>query len=300
MRMKPGATLVAAVLSLFLVSTAGCDAGPSERERALQAEVARLKADRDSAAKRSEELGREVSNLKSKNADLLKWATELKADYEEAVTSLRAKADSMATQIADLRGRIDGLDAPTAAEETGPASTEDLAGRITVARRALERLGLLLYRGKEYAGARDALLIARHLGASDPAMLLTLARASALTGSDEAAGENYKLALAALEGEEEKDVDTLKVCLLNYGAVLRRLEEPGKAAELWKRAVDLDGNFAAAHYNLGLVYAQDLDEPGPAIEALRRHVACGGRRSASARDLIKKLQARTEGTQDNE
>jgi len=221
------------------------------------------------------------------NADLTAWVAERKEDYAKFEAAKDSEAAKLKTTIEELRAAIEKLKMP--ALRPGGPTLEELQRTMATARERLEALGAVLLDTGRPAPARDALLVARQLGATKPAVFFMLGRASADTKMDEAAEENFRLAVAALEKQADKDVPLTVRCLLARGAALRRLGDSDKAVAEWQKALKLNPKNAAAHYNLGLVYTEDPKQQDAAIEALRKYITLGGDRTVSAREMIEKL-----------
>jgi len=280
--------MLAMSLAVALLAV-GCGKGeePSARERTLDAQVKRLEAELAAEQGRVGTIESALEEVKDANATLEQWVAERKDAYDEFETTKTREGEVRDAKIKELRAQIEELKAPVALPD-GP-TVEILQRRITTALDILEPLGAALLDARRYTQARAVLLVARNLGSSRPAVLYTLARASAELKMDTAAEKNFRLALVALEKQTDKDVPLTVRCLLGLGAALRRLDEPKKAIAEWQKAVTLDPKNAAAQYNLGLVY-RDMKQPDAAVAALRKHITLGGDRAASAHEMIEDIQ----------
>jgi serine/threonine protein kinase len=76
-------------------------------------------------------------------------------------------------------------------------------------------------------------------------------------------------------------LDALKAYSLGENAL--RLQEMRAGESYYRRAIELDPNFALAHLYLGILYAANLQEPGLAAEHIRRAYELRGRVSESER-----------------
>jgi tetratricopeptide (TPR) repeat protein len=280
-------TLLAVSLAIALLAVGCKEKGPSARERTLDGQVKRLEADLAAEGIRAATLEDNLKKAEDEKADLTGWVTKRGEDYIKSEAAKDQEAGQLKATIKDLRVQIEKLKMPAPLPE-GP-TLEQLQRRMATAREKLEALGAVLLDAARPVPARDALLVARQLGSTRPAVYYMLGRASADIKMDEAAEENFRLAVAALEKQTEQDVPLTVRCLLARGAALRRLGEPDKAVAEWQKALKLDAKNAAAHYNLGLVYAADPAQHDAAVAALRKHITCGGRRTASARKMIEGL-----------
>jgi serine/threonine protein kinase len=76
-------------------------------------------------------------------------------------------------------------------------------------------------------------------------------------------------------------LDALKAYSLGVNAL--RSQEMRVGESYYRRAIDLDPNFALAHLSLGVMYAANLQEPGLAAEHIRKAYELQGRVSESER-----------------
>ncbi len=273
-------------LALALLAVGCKEKGTSVRERTLATQIKRLEVDLTTARSRAGTLESDVKKAEDDNAKLKRWVAERGSEYAKFETAkileveeLREAIKELGAQIVKLKTPVPLPDAPTA---------EDLQRTIATAREKLEQLGGALLDAGSYGPARDALLVARQLGSSKPEVCYKLARASAELKMDEAAEENFRLALVALMERSDNVLPLMVRCHLGRGAALYRLGEPKEAVAEWQKALKLEEKNAAAHYNLGLVY-RELKQPDDAVAALRKHITLGGDRAASAREMIKDL-----------
>jgi len=189
-----------------------------------------------------------------------------------------------------LTARLGLATEPPPAAKAAPGRAEALQQKLDRARGQLEALGAALFQQGRYDIARAVLAVALELGAEEPKTLFQLGYCASQAGEAKEAADCYGRALAALRAEPEPDRDLMLRCLNNLAVAQRRLGRSEEALKLLQEAVELDARFAPAYFNLGLLYANDLKRPAEAIAAFRKHVANGGARSVSARNMIEKLQ----------
>lgn len=216
------------------------------------------------------------------------------AEYEEMKADVEAifqGAQEAGPQPAGLV--VTPTKGPKPAESEAGASAADRQS-VAEARQRLDDLGAVLFERGELNIALAVSQSAFELGANSPQVLYRIAYCKAAAGQYEFAAEWYERVLAALGAGPGKDDELLRKCLNNYGVTQQRLGKPDKAAEFYQRALALDQAYAPAYFNLGLIYANELNRPADAVEAFRKHVIYGGTRSVTARAMIQKLLPRTE------
>lgn len=287
-----------ALLLAAALPAAACDNEAALRDSEQKAEIRRLQQERNQLQSHKEDLFFQIERVRQEKEQALARAMESENDESRARNEHRQQLEKLQGEAAQLKHRIAMLEARPETEpepEPDPDAAQDAVARSKTAREMLERLGAVLYQQRRYGAARDVLLVARHLGSEAPLTFHRLARSAAEMGEYEPAEANYERALEAIEKQDDPDTGLLKRCLLNYGTAMLRLDEPDEAVRLWERALELDGAFAAAHYNLGLFYAKQDGKREEAVAALRQHIIHGGSRSASARQLIEQLVQEAEG-----
>ena len=151
-----------------------------------------------------------------------------------------------------------------------------------------------------YAEARQVFTAAADLGAGGPALLFRIGYCCGELDDDEQASAWYAtaaVAAVAIKDDPEADERSRRVAVAllpkiysNHGATMVALGKPQEALELYQQSLQANEKYAPAHFNLGRLYAEHLDDPAKAIQHYRRHVALGGRRGISARAAIVKLQ----------
>jgi tetratricopeptide (TPR) repeat protein len=248
---------------------------PPEAEARLADEARNWRSKYEELVNDQETLHVKFVGLQAENEDLEKKLGELTAERET------------------LHDRIIQLQQPTPppTQPATPDQADDSRERLDAAVARLEDLGAALFEQDQYSIARTVLRIAQQAGAESAVTHYRLGRCEAAVTNYEAARTEYELALAALEHQPEPHEELLKKTLSNHGAVLERLGEPEEAEKAYQKAIALDAEYTPALFNLGRLYAEELERPSEAIELLRRHVIHGGRRGISARNLIEKLQA---------
>jgi tetratricopeptide (TPR) repeat protein len=274
-RLPMGACVAFVACAVFLV---GCGKEAEERAARAEAEARALQAERQALTERNEQLDRDIE------------AVQAERDALKARLASAEPAKHLPQQAAPP---------PAPTERPKPAGGEagalaaDRQG-VAEARQRLDDLGAVLFERGELNIALAVSQSAFELGADSPQVLYRIAYCKAAAGQYESAAEWYERVLAALGAGPGKDDELVKKCLNNYGVTQQRLGKPGKAAELYQRALALDQAYAPAYFNLGLIYANELNRPADAVEAFRKHVIYGGTRSVTARAMIQKLLPRTE------
>lgn len=75
--------------------------------------------------------------------------------------------------------------------------------------------------------------------------------------------------LEAADSAPEPEPQLLPATHYSAGTVFEKQRNYGQAVEQYRKAIELDGRFAAAHARLGLCYLR-VGQPGQAVESLRR------------------------------
>jgi len=262
----------------------GCDSRAEQESADLQREVTRLRTESESLAQDKAALEAEVASLRQENQRLAAEHSELELQLPQHGQAERR------TQLAVpalLETERHGQGPHTEPPQTAPA--EQLNQRAAPARQRLEELSALLFERGDWGMALALAQTAFDLGAQNPEVIYRIAWCKAAVGQYEAAAEWYERVLGVLQADTGKNEDLLKKCLNNYGVTQQRIGKPDRAAELYRQAVALDGAYAPPHFNLGLVYANDLNRRADAVDAFRKHVIYGGSRSVTAREMIERL-----------
>jgi tetratricopeptide (TPR) repeat protein len=278
-------TLATAAVVLLLLVPA-CDRGESEQVKELRARVSELQSESDARLEQKEAAARRVEELEEENEALAEQVQELE-DRVEELSELQDAARRLResrARVTELEERVEEL---KAAQPAAPA-TEEPGPELGAARERLRRLGGELMDQGRYDIARRVLLAGHGLGLDDPETLHRIAFCEAAGGNNREAVEWYERALGAMP--DDGAVALRRKCLNNYGAALLRLDEVERAADAFRRAIDIDAAYAPAHFNLGLALRR-LGRTDRAIESFREHVAHGGGRSVTAREFIRELQA---------
>lgn len=283
-----------AALAAVLCLAGGCNGKPEEQVLGLKAQLGEVQRKYESLVTQNEEIYQRLASLEAENETLRQDRVALVRQLEglDEVEELKSelvrqkeRTEQLERDLAQVR-QDEG--APPATEQ--PPPNEDLALSVERGRQRLEELGAVLFERSQYGTAHAVILSALQLGSESPETFYRLGFCEAAAGNYDAAVEWYGRAIASIEEQPETDADLLKKCLNNYGIASLKLGQPEKAAELYRQAIALDDAYAPSHFNLGLVYANELNRPEDAIEAFRKHIIHGGQRSVSARDLIRTLQ----------
>lgn len=277
-------------LLVLLWCVPGCDRGQQEQLAQLRAELEEQRTRNESLVGRAEDLLGEIASLEEHRDGLAAEKDALSgrlAEAEEAGELQTERLEALEQQLARLR-----KDQPDGGEADGPAALEDLQQRTDLTRRRMEQLAALLFARGDLNVARSVALSSFQLGSDVPQTLYQIAFCEAAAGDYEAAADWYRRTLNALDAAPDDELR--KKALNNYGVVLAELAEHQKAAEAYRGALAIDAAYAPAHFNLGLLYANELDQPEEAVEAFQKHIVNGGTRGVSARSLILKLQTAEE------
>jgi len=281
---------VTSLALLLLLFAGGCGKKDKQEAAKLRAELAELQASSESLAGQLSKSEEELAALKEQDRRVTAERDALNSKVGAADEAEKLKKD-LATQkerVQELQEQLAGL------QQGRPLAApigKDQQLQTNKARKRLEELGALLFERGETGTALIALESVRDLGSDDAELLYRIAYCQAAAGQPDAAAASYQRALGALESKPGRDSDLLKKCLTNYGVTESRLGKPEQAVEAYKKALALDEKYTPAYFNLGLLYARELNRPADAIEALRKHIIYGGTRATSARDLIVTLQA---------
>jgi tetratricopeptide (TPR) repeat protein len=274
--------LAACLTALFLaLLAAACDGRDKAALAALRATHEQTLADARALQGKHEALSAEHELVQKAKASL--------ADENE-----RLKKETLALQAANkaLEEKTVALQQRQPPPETGQPGLSNVPPGDDRARKARDQLVNLaggMIHQDQYGAARAVLRIATDLGPELALADYQSGVCEGALGNHEEARNLYERALAALEQQPD---DRLAVrCLTNYAATLTRLSEPAKAEEAYTKALAIDETYAPAYFNLGLLYARNLNRPQEAIEAFRKHIVHGGERGVTARELIRQLQA---------
>ena len=271
-RIAASAAALALAAILFALA-GGCDDGQTAEVERLRTDLHDLQGKYAALTDKNERLGARIEDLEQQKAGALAQKAELEARLAEHTAAAAA---------AEARKE------PPPPAETAAPEPED--PRLQGAREHLEKLAGALFARDDYDVALAVALVAAQLGSEDPETLFQIGFCRAAAGNAREARRSYERAVGILDASDAPDSDLLKKCLNNLAIACTRSGEAEKAERLYKRVLELDPEFAPAYLNLGLLYAEHLGRPEDAIEALRKHVLYGGSRSATARELIRKLQ----------
>ncbi len=266
----------------------GCGADLEEELSRSRAESRQWQTRYEALLDENREALRTVDTLEAENRDLQDRLERLSARTER-LDELQQTVTSKQQRIAELEERLrqETRDVPADEPDESQAPVERVRARLS-------DLGAELFEAGQYDSARAALRSVLELGDQSVQTLYRLAYSEAAAGNLDAAAEHYAACLQALEADAEPDLPLRLKCLNNAGAVAQRQGRARQAADLYKRALERDERHTPAHFNLGLLYLQELDRPREGVEALRRHVALGGERTAAAAQLIRQAQQEDE------
>jgi tetratricopeptide (TPR) repeat protein len=262
---------LAALLAALLLLPA-CD-------RQAKQQTARLQASVESLQKRCDALEADSAQAAQQAADLKTRADALAAERDD----LRAKLSAAHEQVKQLGAQA----ADTKKASAGPAAAPGADAGAALLR--LEALGSDLFQDGNYSAAAAVLLSACDLGSKDPLVYYRLAYSNAAMGKYSASIGWYEKALAALAQQPKPDPDLQKKCLTDYGVALAQTGKAKEAIAAYTKALALDPAYTPALYDVALLYAKSAADKDKAIDALRQHVAHGGTRSISARELLQEL-----------
>ncbi len=306
-RTVPGLLLVAVFLAALAAGCGGEDDPSALEEETAEAAAWRLKY--ESLVRDNEQVYQEIDDLKTRNSELVDQKAAIEEELRQALGSKqeRASAEELQRLIAERDARIADLDAELRAAGVVLADVrrelDGLKALKAAADGASQRLldsGQWAFSAGRYAEARQVFTAAADLGAGGPALLFRIGYCCGELDDDEQASAWYAtaaVAAVAIKDDPEADERSRRVAVAllpkiysNHGATMVALGKPQEALELYQQSLQANEKYAPAHFNLGRLYAEHLDDPAKAIQHYRRHVALGGRRGISARAAIVKLQ----------
>ncbi len=264
------------LMYLLVLALASCGRQDQQLIAQLRAEIAELRADRQTARQQAAALESELESLRA--------AHQEQQAAQEKLQEISERSNALSQQLEQARQRIAELEAGQTPQQQAATAQSD----ITVALARLRERGRRLYEQKDYSAGLSVLLSAHDLGADEPAVLYRIARCYSHGARDDEAIGWYQRSLAALEDRPEPDLR--KRALTNLSAALLRLGNSEAAIKQARTALELDGGYAPAWFNLGLAYARTPEQAEQAVEAFRQHVALGGSRSVWAKERIRQLQ----------
>ncbi len=241
----------------------------------------------------------EDADWKGRYMDLVNRQEELHVKF----VAMQRENEELKQEVKELRGQIKGRTPPTptqappppvptppsAVSGAGPSTDTGLLLQETVTK--LEELGADLFAVGEMEIAAAVFGIADDAGEVSAETLYMRGVCADAQGDREETRKFYEMCLDAMAGEEEKNIGLIADCLHNYAATLAALGEKDKAVRAYEDVIELAPDHAASYFNLGLMYAGLEGRKDDAVEAFRQHIARAGRRLASARRLIEKLQS---------
>ncbi len=289
MNSKTTIGLILASLLTCLVLPA-CSDGQDELRTRLQQEVDRWRGKYETLTEETQKLQRQLHDLEAEK-NRLEGEAQRADELAQQLSAKSERVEKLQQDLADLRAQLAGLKKPEEPSESSAPPIKRVRERLAV-------LGADLFRRGDYNAAFPVLLSAHDLGEPGPAVLYRLAFCQGKFGEMRQAAGYYEQCYAALQDRAEPDESLLKKCLNNWGIVLAASGQFEKAAEKYTELIQTDRAFAPTYFNLGLLYADKLQEPQKAVEAFRMHVAHGGERLVSAKRQIEALQAGLEDEPD--
>jgi tetratricopeptide (TPR) repeat protein len=269
--------LSALIGALSVALLAGCDGRAEAQNAALRAELARVQAERD-------ELARSVAGMQSETSarvaceEALEGLRDTLRGQADAAEKLAAEAEAQRARIDRLTQQLEAAQAPAPQEPQPPPSAPDVS--------RLEELTAVLYARGDYGMAYSLAVEAAELGPVTPVTLHRLGYCALQLGHVEEAVRYCRDCCALLQERPDAATTLLPGALTNLGVALERAGDPEAARDAYDRALAVDPACAPAHFNLALLYARDPDTSRQAIHEMRMHVAYGGSRAASARNMI--------------
>jgi len=272
-----GAVVVLALLGCGKQETASVDD---------QAEFIEWQKRYESAAEQSRECLGRVDELRVK-ADELEATVK---DLEDKLAQRKLVSEQDRTAAAEQQKRVEELEGLVKDLKSELKRTETLKLRVENARQRLAAFAEALFHEGRFELALPVLATEAELDTPRLELPFELALSYAATGNYEDAARWYGRAVEVLQGDPIANKDALRKACNNYAVVLVRINRADEALQWYERAIELDRDSPAPYFNLGLLYEERLHRPAEAIEAYRRHILLGGRRSASAREAIARLQ----------
>jgi len=253
-----------------------------EQKTALDNQAVKLKELSD-ASKRTDELTEKLGDLASANEKLNAQINELSAKLSES-----GKKAEQAQAVA----------AEPSSDKTPPAPATVDSG---VSREQINKVAISMmvmadnaYKREEYLQVCELLLAVESLGADDAETQFRIGRAYAAGGLYDKALEHYEKALKkANEAKgQEKAALAMRLKTLNNIAVAQiRKEKHDEAEASLREAVKLDETYAPAVFNLAVTIARKTDGKAEAESLMRKYIALGGERSATAAVMIEGMKA---------
>jgi len=295
------------VLCIFLALAAGAfsvscrkkDTGPSEQVKSLKERTENLQETLDEKnqeltqiRKQKDELSKKVKDLQS-SLDDLKARSENTQELEQKLSAAQDRVAKLEEQVDSLKGQLEK--AKKAGRESKVQELQEQLEQEQKTRQKvagqLRQSGEAMFQSGSYEEALPLLHAAQNLGVDDPQLLYRLGYCFAQASSYDNAAKCYLAAAQQLEPNAKQNKGLLTKAYVNGGAALARVGKTSEAIDLYEKATKLDDTFAAAYFNLGLLYKKQQGGEQDAIKAFRHHIALGGSRSRSARRLILEMQS---------
>jgi len=197
---------------------------------------------------------------------------------------MTAKHSRAQDEIKRLRESLRSANAAKPPDSPGTAAP---AGELMQQR--LLSLGKDAYEKGQYDFARRVLAMLVGAGYKGGYGYYMLARSYSELGRTDEAIDYYKKACDFYEPVDPKPKYYV-YALNNLGALLREQQRYQEARIVYERAQFVDPEYATAHYNLGVLYAEYLNDKRRAIEHYQRYVDLRGKRTSEVVRRIHKLR----------
>lgn len=233
-------------------------------------------------------------------------AVQKTGDLTARLGELMKANEALNAKIAELNSKLAATEqgvTPGSYEATPPANAISTAAtqEAGVSREQIDKVALCImvladaaYKREDYLQACELLLSVEALGADDAETQFRIGRCYAAGGVYDKAIEHYEKALKKTDEVkgEQKAVSAMRLKILNNIGVARLKNEDNAGAEAaFREAVKIDATYAPALFNLALAVSCRPDGKAEAEELMRKYIAQGGERSATAAIIIENLKA---------
>jgi len=280
-----GVERVLIALLILLSAPPGCSRSAGEEAARAQREVQQWRRKYDELSSRNKQLQEQLASVQAELEARL-------AERDAQIEKLRAELAGQSREVQRLQDELARLrNAPPPRQRPPQPTAGELLAQLARPRRQLEELAAELFERGDYRPADAVLRGCVVLGSEEPTIYYRIGFCEAFAGRYEQAAEWYGRAIDALRKAQKADPVLLKKSLNNRGIALMKLGKSRAAAEDFRQAIAVDAAYAPSHFNLGVVYARELNRAKEAIEAFRKHIVYGGSRASTAREWIRHLQA---------
>jgi len=247
------------------------------------------------------EAGPTAAELKNK----LLAALAAKSAAEEKVEQLKERLEQEKAEHAETRSKMLTMSKRLAEYEQEAAKPKEAAPRppvvsatpeVKATSRKLLALARELYEKDQFAEARKLLEAIIELGYADGYVYFLLARCCSEVGDDDLAIQCYRKACDIYETLDKKPKQYL-YALNNQAVLLRKKQKYAEAAVLYERARYIDPKYATAHYNLGVLYDEFLNDKKKALDCYEKYLSLKGDRMADVEERIRDLRQRIRAEQ---